>query len=174
MVYEYGACSSQFGLLVCVMQPMSASCYPGKQSYEKAMPMDPENVVLVQTSFERLLPSLEPTVGLFVERLGELDLVLEYVEFALGYEGDTIGALLAQIVTNIHCLDCLHPTFERIRQATDTTTIEQHYLTVGVALLWALEQALSDSFTPETRLAWLEAYTTVVARVQATTEVRTL
>ena len=33
----------------------------------------------------------------------------------------------------------------------------QHDQTVGVALLWTLEQGLGDTFTPEVRDAWASA-----------------
>ena len=35
---------------------------------------------------------------------------------------------------------------------------EEHYATVGAALLWTLEQGLGEGFTPETRDAWAAAY----------------
>jgi nitric oxide dioxygenase len=34
----------------------------------------------------------------------------------------------------------------------------EHYDTVGVALLWTLEQGLEDGFTTEVRDAWAAAY----------------
>ncbi len=36
-----------------------------------------------------------------------------------------------------------------------------HYDTVGAALLWTLEQELGADFTPATRTAWTEVYTTL-------------
>ena len=35
----------------------------------------------------------------------------------------------------------------------------EHYASVGAALIWTLEQGLGDDFTPETRDAWIAAYT---------------
>jgi hemoglobin-like flavoprotein len=35
---------------------------------------------------------------------------------------------------------------------------DEHYTTVGLALLWTLEQGLGDAFTPEVRDAWSTAY----------------
>jgi hemoglobin-like flavoprotein len=34
----------------------------------------------------------------------------------------------------------------------------EHYQTVGAALLWTLEQGLGDAFTPDVRDAWATAY----------------
>lgn len=35
---------------------------------------------------------------------------------------------------------------------------DEHYPTVGNALLWTLEQGLGADFTPEVGIAWAEAY----------------
>ncbi len=35
---------------------------------------------------------------------------------------------------------------------------EAHYVSVGAALLWTLEQGLGEAFTPEVRDAWAAAY----------------
>ena len=35
---------------------------------------------------------------------------------------------------------------------------EEHYATVGAALLWTLDRGLGDAFTPEVRDAWADAY----------------
>ena len=39
----------------------------------------------------------------------------------------------------------------------------EHYATVGEALLWALEQAQGEDFTPETSAAWAAAYDLVAS-----------
>jgi hemoglobin-like flavoprotein len=35
---------------------------------------------------------------------------------------------------------------------------DDHYGTVGTALLWTLEQALRADFTPEVKSAWIKTY----------------
>jgi len=35
---------------------------------------------------------------------------------------------------------------------------DDHYATVGEALIWTLEKGLGEAFTPETRAAWIAAY----------------
>ncbi len=34
----------------------------------------------------------------------------------------------------------------------------QHYVNVGVSLLWTLEKILGPEFTPEVKTAWIKAY----------------
>jgi hemoglobin-like flavoprotein len=38
---------------------------------------------------------------------------------------------------------------------------DEHYATVGAALLWTLEQGLGPVFTPAVKDAWTAAYTTL-------------
>jgi hemoglobin-like flavoprotein len=35
---------------------------------------------------------------------------------------------------------------------------DEHYETVGAALLWTLEKGLGDAFTPDVRAAWTAVY----------------
>lgn len=43
---------------------------------------------------------------------------------------------------------------------------DEHYETVGAALLWTLEKALGAAFTPEVRGAWMETYSLVALVMQ--------
>ena len=45
--------------------------------------------------------------------------------------------------------------------------VNRHYETVGAALLWAMEQSLGATFTPEVRAAWTELYRTISIEMQA-------
>ena len=44
---------------------------------------------------------------------------------------------------------------------------DEHYATVGAALLWTLEQGLGDAFTPEVRDAWSAVYGWLAYRMQS-------
>jgi hemoglobin-like flavoprotein len=48
---------------------------------------------------------------------------------------------------------------------------DQHYDTVGAALLWTLEQGLGESFTPAVREAWTAAYTVLANTMKETATV---
>ena len=43
---------------------------------------------------------------------------------------------------------------------------DEHYDTVGAALLWTLGQGLGDGFTPEVSEAWTEAYTLLASTMK--------
>jgi hemoglobin-like flavoprotein len=42
----------------------------------------------------------------------------------------------------------------------------EYYATVAEALLWTLGEGLGDDFTPETKQAWVETYTTLATVMQ--------
>jgi hemoglobin-like flavoprotein len=44
---------------------------------------------------------------------------------------------------------------------------DEHYATVGAALLWTLEKGLGAEFTPELRDAWTQTYTTLADAMKA-------
>jgi hemoglobin-like flavoprotein len=43
---------------------------------------------------------------------------------------------------------------------------DEHYGTVGTALLWTLEQGLGDAFTTETRAAWIRVCALLAGTMQ--------
>jgi hemoglobin-like flavoprotein len=44
---------------------------------------------------------------------------------------------------------------------------DQHYETVGAALLWTLGQGLGEAFTPQVEEAWASAYTLLASTMRA-------
>jgi nitric oxide dioxygenase len=63
------------------------------------------------------------------------------------------------VVKGIDRLDALIPAVEALgRRHVGYGVREDHYATVGRALLDTLAIGLGDAFTPETRDAWSEAY----------------
>jgi nitric oxide dioxygenase len=43
---------------------------------------------------------------------------------------------------------------------------DEHYDTVGAALLWTLEKGLGPAFTPETKEAWTAVYGLLASTMQ--------
>lgn len=136
--------------------------------------MDAESIRLVQTSFERILPLTDRVAALFFRRLSELDPLLQpEADTDLAKRGRVLMAMLLSVVKGLHRLDQLLPFVQEIGvRNVRHTQIEAHYLTVGAALLWTLEQSLGADFTPKVRLAWLHAYTTTVAMLQSASDTR--
>lgn len=59
-------------------------------------------------------------------------------------------------------LDPLSPVLENLgRSHRRYGVTDQHYETVGAALLWILEQGLGSTWTPAVESAWMAAYQAV-------------
>jgi hemoglobin-like flavoprotein len=70
--------------------------------------------------------------------------------------------LMAAIGIVVASLDRLEPMLDHIRSLgrrhAGYGVQDAHYVSVGEALLWTLEQGLGAGFTPEVREAWASAY----------------
>lgn len=102
----------------------------------------------------------------FYRRLFELDPTLEplFLPVDPKAQGEKFVAMLDQIVAALDRPETLTPLLEASgRRHEDYGVRRRDYRTVGEALVWALErhpEALPD---PDTRAAWAEAYSIVVA-----------
>jgi hemoglobin-like flavoprotein len=69
-------------------------------------------------------------------------------------------SVLATAINGLDDLDALVPVVESLgRRHVGYGVKDEHYDTVGQALLDTLQQGLGDDFTPEVRAAWAEVYT---------------
>ena len=116
---------------------------------------------LVRESFSRA-ERMADVVGLiFYKRLFELDAKLRPLfQHNIQEQSKKLMATLKMVVEG---LDYSHELLSSIRSLgrrhIQYGVKEQHYDTVGAALLWALEKALGPDFSPEARSAWLTVYT---------------
>ena len=130
--------------------------------------MTPEQIALVQTSFERVAPNADAVAALFYERLFELDPALRPLfRGDLREQGRKLMAMLHLVVRSLDRLDELVPAVEALgRRHVAYGVRDAHYATVGGALLWTLQQGLRPAFTPATREAWTAAYTLLAGVMQ--------
>jgi nitric oxide dioxygenase len=122
--------------------------------------MTPQQVALVRQSFAKVIPIREQAAALFYDRLFGIDETTRPL-----FRGDmkSQGAkLMAAIGAVVKALDRLETMLDDLRALArrhDRYGVRQeHYSTVGGALLWTLEQGLGSAFTPEVREAWATAY----------------
>lgn len=122
--------------------------------------MTPHQITLVQQSFAKVLPIRKTAAALFYARLFAID-----PGTAVLFRDDmaTQGAkLMAAIGTIVRSLDRIEPMLEPIRalgrRHASYGVRQEHYASVGAALLWTLEQGLGADFTDEVRGAWAAAY----------------
>ncbi len=123
--------------------------------------MTPQQIELVQTSFQKVVPIAGTAADLFYDRLFEIAPETRSLFPAdLGEQKKKLMSMLATAVTNLHKLESILPAVKALgeRHKTYGVTADQ-YAPVGAALLWTLEKGLGSDFTPETKTAWTEAYT---------------
>ena len=115
---------------------------------------------LVQTSFATIVPIADDAAALFYQRLFELDPSLEAM-----FRGSMIEQrrklmhMLTAAVKGLDRLEQLVPVVQDLgRRHAAYGVAEDHYDTVGAALLWTLEMGLGAGFTAETREAWTAVY----------------
>jgi hemoglobin-like flavoprotein len=116
---------------------------------------------LIRASFELAAMSPTRTSELFYQRLFTLDpSVKSLFHGDMREQGRKLISTLALVVDSIDRLEDLLPMIRELGVRHAHYRVEErHYVTVGEALLWALEQTVGRSFTPVTRTAWQKAYT---------------
>lgn len=123
--------------------------------------MTPQQIELVQTSFEKVVPIAGAAADLFYGRLFEIaPEVRPMFPQDMTQQKAKLMTMLGTAVTNLHRLDEILPAVKALgerHKGYGVTTA--HYAPVGAALLWTLEQGLGPDFTPEVKDAWTETYT---------------
>ena len=131
--------------------------------------MTPEQISLIRASWQLVLPISDDAAALFYGRLFEVDPSLRPM-----FRGDMTeqGRKLMQMITTVvRSLD--RP--DRVIGAVEALGArhagygvrDEHYDTVGAALLWTLEQGLGDAWSAPLADAWAEAYGTLAGVMQA-------
>ena len=123
--------------------------------------MTSREITLIQESFRQVLPGLDSAATLFYARLFELDPSLRPMfRGDMKEQGRKLMQMLALAVTSLSQLDKLVPAVRAMgARHAGYGVREEHYATVGAALLWTLEKGLGPSFTDDVRVAWTKAYT---------------
>ena len=123
--------------------------------------MTPSEVADVQLSFAKVVPIADQAGMMFYERLFVLDPSLRPM-FAtdLTEQSKKLLHVLAVATSGLTRPDTLVPIVQALgAKHVDYGVKDQHYDTVGQALIWTLEKGLAGAFTPQVKAAWLSAYT---------------
>ena len=125
--------------------------------------MTPEQVKLVQSSFEKVAPIATQAGDLFYGRLFEIaPEVRPMFSDDISSQRDKLMQMLTTAVTNLHQVEKIVPAVQDLgRKHVGYGVVDAHYDTVGSALIWTLEQGLGDDFKPDVKDAWVAAYTTL-------------
>lgn len=122
--------------------------------------MNNDQKLLVQKTFEMVAPIAEVAAGLFYGRLFEVDPSLKPLfRGDIKDQGKKLMATIKIAVQSLDRLDALVPVVQALgRRHLAYGVRDEHYDTVGGALLWTLEKGLGEAFTPEVKEAWTVTY----------------
>lgn len=122
--------------------------------------MDSKKIDLVEQSFAKVAPIAETAAELFYARLFELDPSLKSMfKHDLKEQGRKLMASITMVVKGLRKPETIVGPVQQLGvRHLNYGVKEEHYATVGQALLDTLEKGLGDDFTPEVRSAWEEAY----------------
>jgi hemoglobin-like flavoprotein len=128
--------------------------------------MTPTEIGLIRESWASVEPIADTAAGLFYGRLFELDPALQrlFRRTDMAAQRKVLMQTLTVVVKSIDRLDQIVPAVQALgRRHAGYGVREEHYATVGAALLWTLEQGLGEAFTPAVRDAWTGAYGTLAS-----------
>jgi hemoglobin-like flavoprotein len=133
--------------------------------------MNQNQIQLVQESFEQVKPIANVAADLFYGRLFEIDPSLRPLfKSDLSEQKHSLMTTLAFAVAGLKRPETILPAVRQLgARHAGYGVQEQHYQTVGAALLWTLGQGLGDQFTPEVEEAWTAVYTLLAQTMQAGT-----
>ena len=122
--------------------------------------MTSQEIALIKTSFAKVAPIADQVSALFYARLFELDPSLrELFHGDMREQGRKLINLLGVAVNSLDRLEQLVPAVRQLGlQHSGQRVREEHYETVGDALLWTLAKGLGREFTLDTRIAWGKTY----------------
>lgn len=123
--------------------------------------MTAEHLQIAHRSFAGLLPNLDQTVEAFYRRLFELDPSLRPLFPAeIHLQHTKFSQMLDTLLGDPERFEALIPAVQRMGlRHLEYGVKDEHYATVGSALLYALEQSLGYAFTDQVREAWTAVYT---------------
>jgi hemoglobin-like flavoprotein len=130
--------------------------------------MTPRQVELVQTTWEKCVPIADQAAALFYGKLFELDPQLKPLfKTDIKEQGKKLMTMITMAVRGLNDLGRLVPAIEDMgRRHVGYGVKDEHYATVGTALLWTLEQGLGPDFTPEVKESWTKVYTVLATTMQ--------
>jgi hemoglobin-like flavoprotein len=124
------------------------------------MTLTPADIFLVQSSFRKVVPIAEQAADLFYTRLFELDPSLRPLfQGDIREQGRKLMSMLSMAVAALERLETLVPAVRALgARHGKYGVLEEHYATVGAALIWTLQKGLGPDFTPAVAEAWTATY----------------
>ncbi|HSI39926.1 MAG TPA: globin family protein [Xanthobacteraceae bacterium] len=122
--------------------------------------MNPDQIAVLRTSFQQVMPIADQAAALFYGRLFETaPEVRSLFKSPIPEQGRKLMATLAAVVNGLDDMANLLPAVQALgRRHAGYGVTATHFAPVGAALLWTLSQGLGEAYTPEVEAAWVDAY----------------
>jgi hemoglobin-like flavoprotein len=123
--------------------------------------MLPKQKMLVQKTWTQVAPVADQAAAVFYQRLFEIDPSARplFDTANMAQQRKKLIQVLTVAVSSLDNLGALSKTVEDLgRRHAAYGVTDSHYDSVGVALIWTLEQGLGDAWTSEVAAAWKEVY----------------
>lgn len=126
------------------------------------MSLTTKQKIIVQTTFAQVTDA-DKLVSRFYDRLFEIDPTTQPLfTHDMAEQRKKLMQTIAVVVNGLDDLSPLIPAIQNLARRHVTYSVTQeHWLSVGSALLWALEDAFGAAFTNEVREAWAAAYSLI-------------
>ena len=123
--------------------------------------MTPQQIALVQSTFEKIRPISQAAAEMFYGRLFELEPSLRPLfSEDMKEQERKLMATLEIMAKGLSVQEVILPALQELGKRHVRYGVKpEHYGTVASALLWTLDQGLGEEFTLDVREAWIEAYT---------------
>lgn len=122
--------------------------------------MTPEQIKLVQSSWEMVKPISDKAAELFYGKLFELNPAYrELFPSDMTEQGRKLMAMINTAVNGLNNLEAIVPAVQDMgKRHVGYGVKNEDYDTVGEALLWTLGAGLGDAFTDDVKKAWTDTY----------------
>jgi hemoglobin-like flavoprotein len=115
--------------------------------------------IIVQTTFNQVKDA-DRLAERFYNRLFEIDSSTKLLfKGNMAEQRTKLMQTIALVVGSLGDINAISPAIQSLgRRHVSYGVTTAHWNSVGAALLWALEDAFGEAFTPEVREAWTAAY----------------
>ena len=130
--------------------------------------MNDHTIALVRESFDLIEPIAPQAGAMFYANLFEADPSLQTLFMHdIGVQGEKLMQVIGVAVAHLDQPEVLMPVLDDLgRRHAGYGVRDQHYETVGAALLKTLYQGLGVAYNEEVEEAWVAVYAVVAARMK--------
>ncbi|WP_077035926.1 globin family protein [Pelomonas sp. KK5] len=130
--------------------------------------MTPQQIALVRSSFALVRPIAPTAAAIFYDKLFAADPGLRQLfKGDMTLQGERLMTMIGSAVALLDQVGKVLPVLRQLGARHVAYGVrDQHYVTVGQALVATLQEGLGQAFTAEVREAWIAAYALISRTMQ--------